>query len=93
MVYVTRQLASRVRTELPFRPDPARMLSANLNDIYHCCVYSEKLLMMTEELSEICRVLYQNKFEKLVHLDGFITKIYDDARSPERQGYILYDKK
>ena len=34
------QLASRIRTE--FRPDPAR----KLYDIYHCCVYSEKLLMM-----------------------------------------------
>jgi len=31
-----------------FRPDPARKLSANLYDIrvYHCCVCSEKLLMM-----------------------------------------------
>ena len=28
------------------RPDPARKLSANLYDIYNCCVYSEKLLMM-----------------------------------------------
>ena len=27
---------------LQFRPDPAR----KLYDIYHCCVYSEKLLMM-----------------------------------------------
>ena len=27
-------------------PDPASKLSANLYDIYHCCVYSEKLLMM-----------------------------------------------
>ena len=25
---------------------PARKMSANLYDIYHCCVYSEKLLMM-----------------------------------------------
>ena len=33
----------RIRTA---RPDPARKLSANLYDIYHCCVYSEKLLMM-----------------------------------------------
>jgi len=31
---------------LQFRPDPARKLSAYLYDIYHCCVYSEKLLMM-----------------------------------------------
>jgi len=29
-----------------FRPDPARKLSPKLYDIYHCCVYSEKLLMM-----------------------------------------------
>jgi len=29
-----------------FRSDPARKLSANLYDLYHCCVYSEKLLMM-----------------------------------------------
>ena len=28
------------------RPDPARKLSTNLYDIYHCCVHSEKLLMM-----------------------------------------------
>jgi len=28
------------------RPDPAHKLSANLYDIYHCCVYSEKILMM-----------------------------------------------
>jgi len=40
------QLASRIRTELQFLPDPANKLSANLYDIYHCCVYSEKLLMM-----------------------------------------------
>jgi len=41
-VYVI-HFASRIRTE---RPDPARKLSANVYDIYHCCVYSEKLLMM-----------------------------------------------
>jgi len=28
----------------------------------------------TEELSETCRVSYQNKFEKLVHLVGFIIR-------------------
>ena len=28
------------------RPYAARKLSANLYDIHHCCVYSEKLLMM-----------------------------------------------
>jgi hypothetical protein len=29
-----------------FHSDPARKLSANLYDIYRCCVYNEKLLMM-----------------------------------------------
>ena len=32
--------------EQPVCPDPARKLSANLYYIYHCCVYSEKFLMM-----------------------------------------------
>jgi len=29
-----------------FHPDSAQQLSGNLYDIYDCCVYSEKLLMM-----------------------------------------------
>ena len=37
------QLSSRFGM---FYPDPARKLSVNLYDICHCCVYSEKLLMM-----------------------------------------------
>jgi hypothetical protein len=39
MVYVIevcRQLSSRTRMELQFHPDPARKLSTNLYDIYHC---------------------------------------------------------
>ena len=59
--------------------------SANRYGIYHCCVHSAKLLIWTEELSETCRVLFQNKFEKLVHLFGFIIRIYHDAWSPELQ--------
>jgi len=31
----------------------------------------------THELSETCRVSYQNKFVKLVHLIGFITKKFN----------------
>jgi hypothetical protein len=50
MVYVMqvcRQLSSRNRMDLQFHPDPAaRKLSKNLHDIYHYCVYGEKLLMM-----------------------------------------------
>ena len=39
----------------------------------------------------------KNKFEKLVHLIGFIIRIYHDARSPESQisltklYYIIYN--
>ena len=39
----------------------------------------------TENLSETCRVLFQNKFEKLEHLVGFIIRIYHDAWSCECQ--------
>jgi len=44
MVYVIqfcRQLSSRTRMELQFHPGPARKLSTNQYDIYHCWVYSE----------------------------------------------------
>ena len=44
------QDASRIRTE--FRPDAARKLSANLYDIHHCCVYSEKLY--TQVQVQVC---------------------------------------
>jgi hypothetical protein len=47
-------------------------------------------MFRTEELSKTCRVVLQNKFEKLLHLVGFIIRIYHDARSPERQSVQLY---
>ena len=60
-----------------FHPDTAHKMSANLYDIYHCCVYSEKLLMMDKgtvrKYVEFCS---KNKFEKLVHLVGFIIRTY-----------------
>ena len=64
MVYVTqvcRQLSSRIRI---------------LYDVYHCCVYSEKLLMMDRGTVLNCRVSFQNRFEKLVHLVGFNVTLY-----------------
>ena len=69
MVYVI-QLASRIRTELQFRPDPALPLPCDggqRNCPKHLQFYSK------------------NKFEKLVHLVGFIIRIDHDARSPELQ--------
>jgi len=52
-------------------------LSANLYDIYHCCLYSEKLLMMDREtVRNLSRFIAKNKFEKLVHVVGFIIIYY-----------------
>jgi hypothetical protein len=54
-------------------PDPARKLSANLYDIYHCCVYSEKLLMMDRgTVQKHVEFHSKNKSEKLVHLVGLL---------------------
>ena len=46
--YMSYRFADSLRTQSGrnrSRPDPARKLSANLYDLYHYCVYSEKLLM------------------------------------------------
>ena len=67
----------------------ARKLSPNLYDIYHCCVHSEKFLIVDRGTVETCRVFSKNKFEKLVLLVGFIIRIYRDARSPEIQNHKL----
>jgi len=65
-------------------------LSANLYDIYHCCVYSEETPDDGQRNCPKHVVFYsKNKFEKLVHLVGFIIRIYHDARSTERQIYPL----
>ena len=42
-LYTQQWYTSRIRM---FHPDPACKLLANLYDIYHCCLYSEKLPMM-----------------------------------------------
>ena len=59
-----------------FRPDPACKLSANLYDIYHCSVYIEKT---ADDGQRNCpkhvEFYSKNKFEKLVHLVGFIISI------------------
>jgi len=41
IIQVCRQLLSTTRMELQIHPGPARKLSTNLYDIYHCWVYSE----------------------------------------------------
>ena len=46
----------------------------------------------TEELSETCRVSFENKFEKSVHVVGYIIRICHNARSHERKkvNVLLY---
>jgi len=54
--------------------------------IYHCCVYSAKT---PDDGQRNCpkhvEFYSKNKFEKLVHLFGFVIRIYCDAQSPEHQ--------
>ena len=73
---------------IQFRPDPARKLSVNLYDIYHCCVQWKTPDDGQRNCPKRVEFYSKNKFEKLVHLVGFIIRIYHDARSPEPQ--ILY---
>jgi len=49
----------------------------------------------TEELSETCRVLFQNKFEKLVHLVGFIIRTVEAVKEilPMKSATIWTDGK
>jgi len=69
VIQVCRQLSSRTRMGL----------SSILVLLESCMTYTiaectVNKLLMTEELSETCRVSCQNKFVKLVHLVGFIIK-------------------
>jgi len=55
-----------------FQPDPAHILSANLYDIHHCCVYSEKTPDDGQwNCPKHVEFHSKNKFEILVHLVGF----------------------
>ena len=67
---------SRIRTE--FHPDPARKVYETPDDGQRNCPKH------VESYSK-------NKFEKLVHLVGFIIRIYHDARPPERQTYHTFE--
>ena len=74
-----------------FRPDPVRKLSATCvtYNIAACTVKSPddgqgNCLKHVEFYSK-------NKFEKLVHLGGFIIRIYHDVRSSERHKTYLHN--
>ena len=79
MVYVIQvcwQLASGIRTECPEQP------------VWHIpllCAQWKTPDDGQRSCPKHVEIYSKNKFEKLVHLVGFIIRIYHDARSPERQ--------
>ena len=80
------QLASRIRTE----PVPSRSCSqAVRKPVWHIpllCVQRKTPYGGQRNCPKHVVGFYsKNKFEKLVHLVGFIIRSYHDARSPERQ--------
>jgi hypothetical protein len=79
MVYVInfcRQLSSRTRTEIHGVPSWS-CSKAVYRSVWHIPLLSLQWInswWCTEELSETCRISWQNHFLKLVHLVGFIIK-------------------
>jgi len=91
MVYVIQvcwQLASRIRTE--FSPDPARKLSPK--PVWHIpllCIQWKTPGDGQRNCPKHVEFYSENKFEKIVHVVGFIIRIYHDARSRERQNWLI----
>jgi hypothetical protein len=69
---------------------PAHKLSANLTYTIVVCTVKNSW-WWTKELCETCRVLFQNKFEKLVHLFAFIIRV--KARVVDAFSIVLYIKR
>jgi len=69
-----------------FRPVPLSFVTVHIAKLYVLLCEQWKT---TDDGQKNCpkhvEFYYKNKFEKLVHLVGFIIRIYHDARSPERQ--------
>jgi hypothetical protein len=68
-------------------------LKAVYKPVWHIpllCIKWKNSWWWTEELSETCRVSFQNKNEKLVHLVGFIIRICHDQKN--KKNYTGVDK-
>ena len=84
--YMSHRFADSLRTGSGwnwFRPDPVRKLW----HIPLLCVQWKTPDDGQRNCPKHVGFYSKSKFEKLVHLDGFIIRIYHDARSPERQIY------
>ena len=82
MVYIIQvcwQLANRIRTERP------QAVSKPLWRIPLMCVQWKISGDEQKNCPKHVEFYSKNELEKLVHLVGFIIRIYHDARSPERQ--------
>ena len=84
------RLASRIRTE-PVRPDP--VVSKRVWHIPLLCVQRKTPDDGQRNCPKHVEFYFKNKFEKLVHLVGFIIRIYHDARSPERHIGVTWPAK
>ena len=87
MVYVIQvcwQLVSRIRTEL-VKPAPSWSCTQAVWHIPLLCVQWKTRDDGQRNCPKHVDFYSKNKFGKLVHLVGFIIRIYHDARSPERQ--------
>jgi len=88
VVYVIKvcwQLASRSRIEL-FRPDPcSQAVSRPVWHIPLLCVQWKTPDDGQRNCPKHVEFYSKNKFEKLVHLFGFIIRMFHDAWSPESQ--------
>ena len=56
---------------------------------YADCLLESCLLVSKQSA---CRVLFKNKYEKLVHRFGFIVRIYQDARSDVRYVTLCFGR-
>ena len=81
MIYVI-QLASRIKTELVLSWSCSQAVSWHVPLL---CVQWKTPDDGQRNCPKHVEFYSKNKFEKLVHLIGFIIKIYHDTRSPGRQ--------
>jgi len=76
-----------------FHPDPVRKLSANLYDIPLLCVQWKTPDDGQRNSQKHVEFYSKNKFEKLVHLFGFITRVQSFLASAVDEGEFIPPEK
>ena len=84
------QLASRIRTERVLSWSCSQAVSKPVWHIPLLCVQWKSPDDGQRNCPKHVEFYSKNKFEKLVHLVGFIIRIYHGARSPERQMITMF---